>query len=252
MRVKNFARLKDHAEIGQAIERFCDEQRESIRTRKRAISKNAEGAVPDNPYGADLTNTGLRQSVVSRGEIVVDKELSQDFALVVKHISAFTAVLGELVKRFPVYVVIRNPLATLSSWGSIDFNLQRGHIPAAERLDPELEAKLATIENALERQIYLLDWFHGHFRRHLPEECIIRYESVVESGGRALSVVRPEAKNLSELLESRNKSKLYDRQRILLISERLLKSEGAYWESYSKESVERLLDSYESNTGLGQ
>jgi hypothetical protein len=46
MRVKNFARLKDHAEIGQAIERFCDEQRESIRTRKRAISKNAEGAVP--------------------------------------------------------------------------------------------------------------------------------------------------------------------------------------------------------------
>jgi hypothetical protein len=242
MNVKKFAELKDHEEICRMIQHFCDEQRESIRTRKRARSKNADGAVPDNPFGAGRSETGLRQSIISRGEIVIGKQLSQDFMLVIKHPAAFTAVLEGLVKHFPVYAVIRNPLATLASWNSIDVNVQSGYAPAAERLDPNLEAQLATIDDTLDRQIHLLAWFHGQFRHYLPERSIIRYESVIESGGSALSVVRPEAVNLSEPLEIRNKSELYDYQGMLRIGERLLNSEGAYWESYTKESVESLLN----------
>lgn len=241
MQVKKFAELQDHEEICQSIRSFCDEQRVLIHTRKRAISKNVSGVVPDNPVGTDRSDMGLRQSIVSRGEIIIDKELSQDFMLVVKHNSAFTAVLEGLVKRFPVYAVVRNPLATLSSWGSVAFGVQSGNARAAERLDPNLKARLAEIDDELDRQIYLLGWFHGQFRRYLPEEAIIHYESVMESGGRALSVVRPEAKDLIEPLESRNKSKLYDYRSMLRLGERLLNSEGAYWESYTKESVERLL-----------
>jgi len=241
MKVKKFAELDNHEEICQSIKRFCVEQRKSIHERKLAISKNVEGAVPDNHYGAGRSDAGLRQSLASKGEIVIDKKLSQDFVLVVKHISAFTALLEELVKHFPVYAVVRNPLATLTSWNTVDFNLQRGHVPAAERLDSNLKAKLATIDDKLDRQIYLLGWFHAQFRSYLPEQSIIRYESVIESGGRALSSVRPEAKKLSEPLESQNQSNLYDYQRMLWIGDRLLKSEGAYWESYTKESVECLL-----------
>jgi len=242
MNVKKFAELKDHEEICRMIQRFCDEQRETIHTRKRAKSKNADGAVPDNPFGAGRSKAGLRQSVVSRGEIVIDKQLSQDFMLIIKHPAAFTAVLEGLAKHFPVYAVIRNPLATLASWNSIDVNVQSGSAPAAERLDRNLAAQLAAIDDNLDRQIYLLGWFHGQFRRYLPERSIIRYESVIESGGSGLSVVRPEAANLSEPLELRNMSKLYDYQSMLRIGERLLNSEGAYWESYTKESVEYLLD----------
>jgi hypothetical protein len=121
--------------------------------------------------------------------------------------------------------------------------LQSGHAPAAERLDSNLKAKLAAIDEDLDRQIHLLGWFHEQFRRYLPEQSIIRYESVIESGGKALSVVQPNAKSLSEPLESRNKNQLYDYQSMLRIGERLLKSEGAYWESYTKESVESLLNS---------
>jgi hypothetical protein len=249
MKVKRFAALKDHEEICQSIQRFCDEQRMSIRERKRAISKNVEGAVPDNPVGADRSDAGLRQSIASKGEIVVYKKLSRDFMLVIKHNSAFTAVLEGLVKRFLVYAVVRNPLATLSSWSSVDFNVQSGYARAAERLDSSLKAKLAAIDDPLDRQIYLLGWFHGQFHRYLPERSIIRYESVVESGGGSLCVIRPEAKDLSESLESRNKSKLYDHRNMLRIGERLLKSEGAYWESYTKESVERLLRFPTSNAG---
>ena len=57
-----------------------------------------------------------------------------------------------------------------------------------------------------------------------------------------MGVVRPEARELNEPLESRNKSKLYDYEGMLRIGERLLKSEGAYWKLYSRESVERLLN----------
>jgi hypothetical protein len=245
MKVKKFAGFEGHEEICQAIQRFCDEQRMSIHERKRAISRNVGGAVTDNPYGKDQSDAGLRQSIVSRGGIVIDKKLSQDFMLLIKHNSAFTAVLEGLVKRFPVYAVVRNPLATLASWSSVDANERSGHAGGAERLDADLRANLAAIDDDLDRQIYLLGWFHGQFRRYLPEWSIIRYESIVESGGSALSVVRPEAEDLSEPMESRNKNKLYDYQSMLRIGERLLNSEGAYWEFYAKESVERLLNELE-------
>jgi hypothetical protein len=47
---------------------------------------------------------------------------------------------------------------------------------------------------------------------------------------------------LDEPLESRNLNKLYDRDEMLRVGERLLGSEGAYWHFYTKESVEELLD----------
>jgi hypothetical protein len=45
---------------------------------------------------------------------------------------------------------------------------------------------------------------------------------------------------LDEPLESRNLNKLYDRDEMLRVGERLLGSEGAYWRFYTKESVEEL------------
>lgn len=241
MKVKQFADCADHEEICRSIERFCDQQRTSLRERRRAISKNVEGAVPDNPIGTNRSASGLRQSIVAKGEIVVDKPLSPDFMLAVKHNSAFTAVLGALVEHFPVFAVVRNPLATLASWSSVSFSAHSGYARAAERIDPALKAALAAIDNDLDRQIHLLGWFYGQFRRYLPDRSIIRYEAIVESGGRALSVVRPEAGDLDEPLESRNASKLYDHQLMQRLGERLLTSDGAYWELYSRESVERLL-----------
>ncbi len=137
--------------------------------------------------------------------------------LVIKHNSAFAALLEGLVRRFPVYALIRNPLAALTSWSSVDPGPQSGHASAAERLDSNLRAKLATIDDDLDRQIYLLGWFYEQFHRYLPEHAIIRYESVVESDGRALSVVRAEANELSEPMENRNKNRLYNYQSMLRI-----------------------------------
>jgi hypothetical protein len=233
--------LKREEGPAAAVERFCEEQRHSILERGLAISKQVGGAVPANPVGTSRTDSGLRKRVVSKGEIEIDKELSPDFALVVKHCGSFTATLDRLITRFPVYAIVRNPLAMLASWSTVEFAVQRGHVPVAEGLDPDLKATLASIDDVLDRQIQVLIWFHERIRRYLPEEAIIRYESIVETGGKALAVVRPSAALLDEPLQSQNTSGLYDHESMLRIGERLLKSEGAHWESYSKESVERLL-----------
>jgi hypothetical protein len=242
MKVKQFVEPENRGEINRTIKQFCDEQRTSIHDRKRAVSRNVGGAVPDNPFGARRSEAGLRQSIDSKGEILIDKELSQDFMLVVKHNSAFAALLQGLVEDFPVYALIRNPLASLSSWSSVDSGPQSGHAGAAERLNPDLKAKLAAVDDALDRQIYLLGWFYEQFSRYLPERSIIRYEDLVESGGGALSVMQPEASKLGESMESRNTNKLYNNRDMGLIGDRLLKSEGAYWEFYTRESVEHLLN----------
>lgn len=249
MAVGRLSELGSYERMGQAVESFCEEQRTSLHERKRARSKEQGGAVPDNHVGAARTRKHLwgkalrrRSRSVRKGEIVVEKELSEDFTLVVKHVSAFAALLGELVKRFPVYAIVRNPLPVLASWNSIDFNLRRGHVPAAERIAPDLEAALRSIDDRLDRQIHVLAWAHAQFRRHLADQSIIRYESIVETGGSALSVVEPTASDLDQPLENRNQSALYDREELLRIGERLMESEGAHWESYTRESVERLLE----------
>ncbi len=242
MKVSKFPELGTHSKMCREIERFCDRQRRTLHERGVAISKNADGAIPDNPFGTARTEEGLRRRSIKKGEVAIDKQLSQDFTLIVKHISAFAALLGELVERFPVYAVVRNPLPVLASWNSIDFNLQQGHVPAAERITPALKADLASINDPLDRQIHVLAYFHGQFRRYLPDESILRYESIIESGGSALSVIHPAATELSEPLQSRNVSELYDRDSLQRIGERLLRSDGAHWQSYSKESVEELLE----------
>jgi hypothetical protein len=242
MRVRTFAAMEDHAAVARAIREFCDDQRRSILEQKRAISKQAGGRVPDNPFGVTRSGVGLRQRVVAKGRIVIDKPLSPQFALVVKHISAFTAVLGEIVKHFPVYAVVRNPLANLASWNSIDFALQGGRVPAAERLDERLKVRLDALGDPLDRQILLLDWFHRQYLQHLPESSILRYESIVETRGKTLAIVLPQASALDEPLVSRNTNQLYDRAKVERMGQRLLASDGTYWETYSRDSVERLLD----------
>ncbi len=234
--------LKGEEGPAAAVAHFCDEQRRSILEHGRAISKHAGGAVPANPVGTSRSEAGLRKRVVSKGEIVIDKALSPDFTLAVKHCGSFTATLDRLVPRFPVYAIVRNPLAMLASWSTVEFAVQRGHVPVAEGLDRELKANLAAIDDVLDRQIHVLRWFHERIRRYLPDEAIIRYEAIVETGGKALVVVRPSALSLAEPLQSQNRSELYDHERMLRIGERLLQSDGAHWETYSKESVERLLE----------
>jgi hypothetical protein len=242
MASRKFSSERTADEMCGDVERFLRKQRKSIAERGMAMSKHAEGKVPDNPVGTQRNEQGKRTNEgMDRGEIVIDKELPRDFMLVVKHNSSFTGLLHLLVERFDVFAVMRNPFGVLGSWNSISLEVGRGHVPAAERIDAKLAKDLAAIEDVVDRQLRILDWFYGRYRDLLPAERVIRYEDVIATRGKRLAIINPLASSLDEPLESRNRNKLYDADAMNSIGRRLLASDGAYWHFYTRESVETLL-----------
>jgi hypothetical protein len=214
--------------------------RGSILTRRLAVSKQVSGKVPDNPIATDSMEMGLRQNADTLGEIMVDKELEENFVLVVKHPAAFTAILDTLVRQFQCFAVIRNPLAVLASWSTIATPQEQGHAPMAENLDQHLKTHLASKPDKIERQLHLLGWYFNKYLQVLPRESILRYEEIVSSGGKALNTIVPWADKLSEPLENKNYTPVCALDVIAHLGERLLATDGPYWEFYSREDVRQL------------
>jgi hypothetical protein len=235
-------KLQGEEVLCDGLERVFRRMRRMIRTEKVAVSKQIGGAVPDNPFGGTKdTVTGLRKQLASKGRITIDKELSGDVLLVLKAPGLFTAILSNLVRRFPVYATIRNPLAVLASWNTLEGPARNLNFPLAEMYDEDLARNMAVEEDGIGRQLCLLSWFFARFRQELPESNVIRYEEIVESGGKALASIATAAGHLEDPLSSKNLNELYDRDEMRLLGCRLLEREGALWHFYSREEVEDLL-----------
>ena len=231
----------DRSLVCDEIERFLNETRASIAADGTAVSQQVEGRVLGGKY-ADDGGDGPRTALASKGEVRIDKALSDSFLLAIKHTGAFTALLDKLVERFRVYAVVRNPLAVLCSWQTVPFPGRDGHHPVAERIDPSLGRALAAIDDRVSRQLHLIDWFFERYAALLDERQVLRYEQIVESGGSALAVVTEQASSLAEPLENRNASPAYDRAALRELGERLLEADGAWWRFYERNSVVELVD----------
>jgi len=220
---------------------FLDTTRASITDRGMALTRHVEGRVLGSKVADTYGEGGLRGRLFARGEIHVDKQLSSDFVLVVKHNSGFAAVLPQLVKRFPVTAIVRNPLSIINSWQTVPFPVQRGHASIAELLDPELKVSLARIDDRIDRQFFLLSWFFGHFRDDLPDDRCLRYEDIVATNGAALAAIVPTAGDLAHPLTNRNRSSVYDPGTAEALGRRLLETDGPWWHFYTPDSVRQLL-----------
>ena len=248
MNVWEFADCRDGGAVADLIENFCAETRKSLHERGFAVSKHVRGKIPDNVAADQVNRAGTRLRRTEHGRVVVDKPLSQNFTLAVKHPVAFSALLEPLAKCFDCYAIIRNPLATLASWNSLAWlPLKDGHSPIGEKLDVDLARHLASMPDSIERQIYILEWFYERFRRFLPEGALIKYEDLVASRGSELGKFFPAAAELEENLTSKNLNKYYDRALMAGLGERLLKRDGPIWNFYSKRDVESLLSEVGSN-----
>jgi hypothetical protein len=227
-----------------AIDQFISENRHSLLTNGLATSKHIDGQIPDNTFSNNASDNGLRVSMAEHGQLSFHKELSEDFILAIKHNAAFAYLLNKLVLRYSCYGIVRNPLAVLFSWQTVDLNIHYGHIPVGEAFDSDLRETLARIDDTLDRQIYILNWFFTKFDQNLPSERIIRYENVISSNGRTLKVITPEADLIQVSLKSRNKNPIYKQGQFSKIADKLLESEGTYWKYYSREDVLGLLNNY--------
>ncbi|MEM8947847.1 MAG: hypothetical protein AAGA21_03420 [Pseudomonadota bacterium] len=219
-------------------------QRSMIETKGEADSTLSENGYLANHYATKGDTTTLRKRQVALNKMR-DVNAASDFKLIIKHTLPFTAQLKELARRYETFVLVRNPLAILASWNSIDAAYREGMIqPYVEPLaDGDLMKRLKAITDRLERQVDLLEWHFEQYRPALRNAKVIRYEDMVETGGRALKVVSTSAGDLNEDLKSHNTNPLYDRELIWELKEKLIARRGAFWDFYAPKQVDELFES---------
>lgn len=205
-----------------------------------APCKLKAGAIPDNPFGAAQDGAGRRLQV-SLGTLTVDPPPRPGFTLVVKHNAAFLALLPGLARAIDTLAIIRNPLAVLASWNAVDLPVSRGRLPAAERLDPALAARLDAEDDAIGRQLLVLDWCFAKMAQGLPPERVIRYEAMVGTHGRALLDAAGVEGPTDTTLGSRN-AQAGGQPRIAprVLAGRLHAFDGAWRQWYPREDTEAL------------
>jgi hypothetical protein len=206
------------------------EARASIAARGMAPSLGTRGRLADNHFGGGRR---IRPQVIERGEIDVE---SAD-VLAIKQPAVLTTYLQEVRDSFATYAIVRNPLALLASWNTVDAQVRDGRLAIGEAGDSSLGGRLEG-KDRVARQLELLSWFFEQYRRFLPSAAVLRYEDVVATGGDALSAITPSAATLAESLENRNDS--YDGVMMRRLASRLLESDGAYWDYYDRQDVEAL------------
>ncbi len=188
------------------------------------------------------SESGLRERQARRGEIQLRKPLTPDFTLIIKHNALFAALLAELGRAFECVALVRNPVAVLASWQTVDLPINGGRIPAGERFDDELQGLLQKEPDVLQRQVRILNWFFASFQTHLPPDDIIRYEDLVSSGGRALFRLIGQDAVPPVPLENRNDGRVYRRVEPELLLDALNKERGAWSDFYSQADCMRVVD----------
>ncbi len=224
----------------EQISAFYAEQRVSLMEHGRAVSKARGGSIPDNPFESTIVNDRLRPSTVQNQEVDFGKNLKEGFRLVVKHPNFFTATLSVLKDVYQCYAIVRNPLAVLLSWHTIQAPVNQGRLPYGEAFDARLKSDLSSESDRLERQIIILKWYFTQYSSHLAPRHVIKYEDLVASGGRALAVIDPDAVVLTEQLKSRNVNAIYDAKLVCHLSARLLADESIYSGFYGRSDIDQL------------
>ena len=255
-------RMPDYEGVADGIEEYYRDMRKMALREGLVISKHVGGMVPDNSKGM---KDGVRQRIADKGKIPVGKDLQRDFYLAIKQPGMFTALLPTLVKRFPCFAIIRNPLAIMLSTstlqkpgnkrrkgrsakaGSQQSNNKRRRSRSAKiTYDPQLGERLGESRkegaDKIDQRLMRLHYTFERYQESLPGSHIIRYEDICSSRGKALEVIVPAAGGLDEPLENKNLNPLYPRDKVFRFGEKLLESEGAYWNFYSREDVEEIIN----------
>ncbi len=233
----------DGASIIATIERFAATQRSALLERGVALTKHVDGRV----LGAKVSDrreddgSGQRVRLTTLGEIPMQRPASAGFTLAIKHPVAFTALLPTLLEAFPVFAIVRNPLAVMASWESVPMAVREGRLGLPAAVAPAIDAALERIDDRLERQLTLLNWFFESYATALSSGHVIRYEDIVASGGAALAAVDPTAADLSVALQSRNAARVYDRAHMRAAAALLLERGGAYRDFYDAREIEQAL-----------
>ena len=177
---------------GKRDRRFRRRAARLDRAARRRPTRHVAGRVSGSRVDDVRDDAGVRRRLDQRGEVAIVAPSSPSFTLVIKHPAVFTALLESLRERFPVFAIVRNPLAVLGSWESVPMPMRDGSFGLPAAMAPALAARLAGIADVLERQLKLLSWYFQSYLALLPLERVIRYEDMIDSGGGGAGGACPE------------------------------------------------------------
>jgi len=228
----------DRASALAAVDQCFREFRASLEFQGRAPARTAEGRITDNAYSEGDRE---RKLIVRRTTLTFDPKPEPGFTLILKHNAEFTLLFPEITRHHPCFAIIRNPLAVLASWASVDIAASRGRISKADRLLPALHLELEGIPGLLDKQLRILAWYFHQFRL-LPPDQVLRYEDIVASQGALLEKITGAPVPGHWQLAGRNRNPLYDPAAIRAAAQLLLEGNGPWWEHYSREDVHLLME----------
>lgn len=185
--------LDPHGGRSRAVEdiaAFMAQTRAAAIAHEPIPTKHVDGRIIDNWVEPPNQDGQLRKVLEQRSALLFDKPLSDDFTLIVKHPAEFTALADLLVERFTLYAIVRDPMAIMAAWQTVNMPVNRGHMPMAEAFAPELKSRLAGIEDRLLRQAALIEW---QLRTYLtlPAGRVLRYEDITAQPSSALACFVP-------------------------------------------------------------
>jgi len=107
--------------------------------------------------------------------------LSANFTLAVKHNGPYLTALQQLLELewFTVVAIVREPVAVIHSWRSLNLPVSRGRMHDAARCWPELE-QATSHGSVLERQVRIYDLICERLHRLRERIHIVPYEAMVE------------------------------------------------------------------------
>ena len=232
----------DEFELVSHVRAMFKKERRSLLQTRRAKSKSQGGRLVSNVFAQERGADGLRHHItgLQTQNITIDKSLSEDFALVVKHPNAFTTLLPILKRHFPCHAIVRNPLAVLLSWESTAAQWQNGRVNVGELFDLGLKRTLDSIPDAVDRRVHILYHYFGIYRQHLPRTSVIKYEDMIEDARSALGGIVPADRLESPSLANMNCNPVYSRDQVSTYLGKLLARPDAWEPFYSDTQIRQL------------
>lgn len=215
--------------------------RHSIDSEGLIVSKQNGGRIPTNSVDS-TSDHKLRREVTRLGSIAVEQPLSEKFILAVKHNALFTSLLSQLMEEYPVYAIVRNPLAVLHSWQTVDFPISKGRIPMGERFDSQLSQILDQEVDVLARQLEILNWFFKSFRSRLIDGRTLRYEEIISSQGEALSPILGRLVRSRTILRAQFQARKLQVDQAVVLRDALLRRPEIYEDFYRSSEIRHMFE----------
>ncbi|TDR23774.1 hypothetical protein [Marinicella litoralis] len=151
---------------------------------------------------------------------------------IVKSNVFFTALLNQLLKskHFQLLVTVRDPIAVIKSWRSLDFSLSKGRSMIAEKFDPSSVVGHEN-EGVLVKQVLLLDWMFKKYYENINDISVFKYEDLVENPSIIGEQLNIRSVNKDMSLASRNNNAFYDHSESKEI-ETCIRKYGRYYQYF--------------------